>query len=203
MILSDQHLRLLCLCADGTERPDAVLSPYSSPVQGMGVVSFGETSGGYDLRLGHTVKVFKNTYNQVVSPKRFKDDPNYENKVFDVITGLRTGEVVIVPPHSYILAYSLERFNMPRSLKAHCIGKSTYARCGIIINTTPAEPAWRGHLTIEIANVSPCPVELFVGEGIAQVEFHQLTSVPMNDYQSKGGKYQDQVAEPVAARIKE
>jgi dCTP deaminase len=192
-ILCDKTIRRLA-------QTQNMIEPFSESCL-TNVVSSGLTSAGYDLRLGTKALIFKNSFNEIVSPKRMKEDPAYQQRVFDQIER-RTGETIIIPGHSYILGYSLEYLRIPRKIKGRCVGKSTYARCGIVINTTPAEPAWCGHLTIEIANTSPCPVELFVGEGIAQMEFEELDQEPEMDYAKKGGKYQNQKPEPVPARMK-
>lgn len=193
-ILSDHDIRQLA-------QQHRMLEPFSEAVQ-EGVVSYGLTHAGYDLRLGSRVLIFKNSYGRTISPKRMKDEQEYRRQCFDEFVA-GDGQPVHVPGHGYVLGYSLEYIRMPRWLKGCCVGKSTLARCGILVNTTPLEPGWHGHLTIEIANVSPCPVELYPGEGVAQLEFHTLTAYPSADYGDKGGKYQGQGAEPVPARVKE
>lgn len=196
-LLIDTQIRTLAL-------EQGMLQPFIEGEQGNDIISRGLTSAGYDLRLGHTVKIFKNTFCRRIDPKAMKRDPEGVSKMFDVITGLKDGDQVVLPPApSYILAYSLEYIRMPRHLKGRCVGKSTWARCGVIVNTTPIEPMWEGHLTIEIANVSPCEVVLYAGEGIAQLEFETLAGACEIDYEMKGGKYQRQGAEPVAAKVKE
>lgn len=185
-----------------------LLHPFSEQVND-GVISYGLSHAGYDLRLGDELLLFKNTYNEVIDPKRFKDD-KYRSKVFDqvlssvTLCGLNvTGRGFLIPPHSYALGASLEYIRMPRWLKGRCVGKSTLARCGILINTTPIEPGWHGHLTIEISNITPCPALVYAREGIAQLEFEIMESEPEQDYGDKGGKYQGQQSGPVPARIKE
>jgi dCTP deaminase len=167
-----------------------MIDPFSESVSGNGIISYGLTSAGYDLRLGPEVLVFKNSYGHTIDPKRFKD-PNYTREVFDTIAG-GPGVAVTIPAHGYILGHSMEYLRIPRNLKARCTGKSTYARAGIIVNTTPLEPEWEGHLTIEISNSSPCPAVVYIGEGIAQLEFERLTDEPEVSYADKGGKYQSQ-----------
>lgn len=182
---------------------NGMIEPFIEGVQGNDVISMGLTSAGYDLRLGYQVKIFKNTFGRTVDPKAIKRDPKTMQQMFDEKVGLKDGEQIILPPApSYMLAYSLEYIRMPRHLKGRCVGKSTWARCGVLINTTPIEPSWEGHLTIEIGNLSPCPVILFAGEGIAQVEFETLSGLCEIDYKAKGGKYDKQGAEPIAARVK-
>lgn len=178
-----------------------MIEPFAYAVQNGGIISYGLTSAGYDLRLGHKISVYKNTYNEPIDPKRFKDS-TYVSRILDTLA-LDTDQPVYVPPHAYILAYSLERLRIPRHLKGRCVGKSTYARCGLVVNTTPAEPGWEGHLTIEIANTTPAPVRIYPGEGICQMEFELLTNPPQVDYAAKCGKYMFQGPEPVPARVKE
>jgi dCTP deaminase len=171
-----------------------MIQPFSDSVSGGGVISYGLTSAGYDLRLGSEFLVFKNTSGECIDPKRFKDE-NYRNRMFDVFNigpEWNADGVVILPSGSYVLATSAEYLRIPRNLKARCVGKSTYARCGVIINTTPLEPEWEGYLTIEIGNVSPVPAKIYVGEGIAQIEFEILCGEPEVSYKDKGGKYQGQ-----------
>lgn len=209
MILNDAAIRDLCLgrfwkipgYSDGLVRADTpMISPFSEAVSGNGVVSYGLTSAGYDLRLGPKVKVFKNTWGGRIRPHYF-DDPEHCRRMFDEVDGTKDGFIVVPPSPGYVLGYSLERLCIPSILKGHCVGKSTWARCGLHVNTTPLEPGWEGYLTIEISNPSPCPVDVFVGQGIAQLEFHLLTAPPEIDYRSKKGKYQNQSAEAVPARV--
>jgi dCTP deaminase len=185
-----------------------MLFPFSEGVQSGGVISYGLSHAGYDLRLGKELWVFKNSYNEIVNPKKFKDE-EYRRRVFDIVTPnqveypyLPLGAFVI-PGHSYALGASFEHIHIPKHIKGRCVGKSTLARCGILINTTPLEPNWKGHLTIEISNISPCPAIVFAMEGIAQLEFELLSSLPEIDYEAKGGKYQSQGSYPVPARVKE
>jgi dCTP deaminase len=199
-ILVDHQIRRMC----HPKSPDSfkpMLAPFSEGKQD-GVISYGLTSAGYDLRLGRQVFVFKNSFNELMDPKRLKQDEAYLNRVFDVRKDMADGTMVVLPAHSYLLAYSLEYIWLPGNIKGTCVGKSTLARCGLIVNTTPLEPGWHGHLTIEIGNISPCPVPIYVGEGIAQLEFHVLGGIPEIDYAKKGGKYQGQGAEPVPGTVK-
>jgi dCTP deaminase len=189
MLLVDYQIRNLCVGLSDGQVP--MIEPYSPPVSGSGIISYGETSAGYDLRLAPEVLIFKNSYGEAIDPKRFKDD-EYRNRMFDKIYG-GLNQAVIIPAHSYILGMSYEYIRMPRNLKARCVGKSTLARCGILVNTTPLEPEWHGYLTIEISNSSPCPAKIYCMEGIAQVEFEVLSSLPEQSYQTKGGKYQGQL----------
>lgn len=219
MLLNDRSIRALCLspsdALDGRQDTSlgswaslhAMLYPFSDQVN-EGVISYGLSHAGYDLRLGDELLLFKNSYNETIDPKRFKDE-DYRRRVFDVVHPrdmvMSHGRWLqyIIPPHSYALGASLEYIRMPRHLKGRCVGKSTLARCGILINTTPIEPGWHGHLTIEISNITPCPALIYAREGIAQLEFETLTAEPQQDYEQKAGKYQGQGAEPVPARVKE
>lgn len=185
MILTDKTIRELCL------GPCRMVEPFSETVGEGGVISYGLCSAGYDLRLAPEVFLFKSSYGEILDPKKFKDK-DYVRRVFEE---LDTGDgTVVVPPNSYVLARSFEYLRIPRHLKARCTGKSTYARVGVLVNTTPLEPGWHGHLTVEIGNVTPCPVRLYVGEGVCQVEFEELGGLPEYDYTQKsgGGKYQGQ-----------
>lgn len=180
VILCDSTIRRLA-----TE--ERMLEPFAEGVDGG--ISFGLTSSGYDLRLACEFKVFKNTYCQIVDPKN--TDPVALARMFDDIRVLM-GQTFLIPAYGYVLGRSLEYIRMPRRLKGHCLGKSTYARCGVLINTTPLEPEWEGHLTIEISNLNPNPAVLYPGEGIAQLEFHLTDQLCERSYADKQGKYQHQ-----------
>jgi dCTP deaminase len=193
VILPNHAIRRLAL--DPTFR---MLEPFSERVE-KGVVSYGLSYAGYDLRLGRKVKIFKNSYGVRVSPKRFKED-GYTEKLFDTYE-VKEGEPIVIPSRGYILGASVEKIRMPNFLVGTIVGKSTYARAGIIVNTTPAEPGWIGYLTIEISNDNPCEVELYPDEGVAQLRFERLESLPEGDYSQGGGKYQDQGPEPVPSRV--
>lgn len=206
MLLNDKAIRDLCLGVPySTETMSRMIEPFSEAVSGNGIISYGLSSAGYDIRLGPEILVFKNSFMEVVDPKRFHDVA-YRKRMFDRLfyskgfsvpeddwpLTVMDGNEVLVPPHGYVLGSTYERFSIPRHLSVDCLGKSTYARCGVIINVTPLEPGWRGYLTVEISNSSPCPVKLFVMEGLAQLRFHLLTAPPEKDYAEKGGKYQNQ-----------
>ncbi|AAD18535.1 deoxycytidine triphosphate deaminase [Chlamydia pneumoniae TW-183] len=149
---------------------------------GEKLISYGLSSYGYDLRLSREFKVFTNVYNSVVDPKCFTED------IFISITD----DVCIVPPNSFALARSVEYFRIPRNVLTMCIGKSTYARCGIIVNVTPFEPEWEGHVTIEISNTTPLPAKIYANEGIAQVLFFESSTTCEVSYADRKGKYQKQ-----------
>lgn len=188
MLLNDIEIRKLCV---GHSVPVAgpMIEPFSEAVSGNGVISWGLTHAGYDVRLGSDIWISKPSYGEVVDPKRMKEE-GYEDKIYDKIKV--EGDSFILPPHSHVLARTVEYLRIPKHMKARCTGKSTMARCGIVINTTPLEPNWRGFLVIEIGNISPCPVRLYVNQGISQIEFELLTAPPETDYDTKGGKYQNQ-----------
>lgn len=146
--------------------------------EGVKVVSYGLSSFGYDLRVADEFKVFTDVYNCLVDPKHFKDG---------AFVYMQTKECII-PPNSFALARSVEYFRIPRSVLAFCIGKSTYARCGIIVNVTPFEPEWEGFVTIEISNTTPLPAKIYANEGIAQVVFFEGAPCTTS-YADRGGKY--------------
>lgn len=150
--------------------------------EGKRLISYGLSSYGYDLRVSNEFKVFTNVYNSLVDPKCFTEDAFVDIH----------GDQCIIPPNSFALARSVEYFRIPRSILTLCIGKSTYARCGIIVNVTPFEPEWEGHVTIEISNTTPLPAKIYANEGIAQVLFFEAAHVCQTSYADRGGKYQKQ-----------
>jgi dCTP deaminase len=149
---------------------------------GLGAISYGLSSYGYDLRVSREFKVFTNVFNTVVDPKNF--DPK---SLIDIHT-----DVCIIPPNSFALARSVEYFRIPRDVLTICLGKSTYARCGIIVNVTPFEPEWEGHVTLEISNTTPLPAKIYANEGLAQVVFFLASEVCETSYADRGGKYMRQ-----------
>lgn len=192
-----QELQFLVSC------PKPMISPFSEAVSGNGVISSGVTHAGYDIHLGNTIKILKPNSRESINPKRMKD-PDYVSRMFDTITFPEgsEGKEFVIPPHGSILGTSLETFCIPRNVVGRCLGKSTLARSFIIINVTPLEPAWEGKLTVEISNLSSSPASVFIGEGIAQIQFELLTDEPDNDYSQKGGVYQHQT-DTTVARVKE
>ncbi len=159
-----------------------MIEPFVGTQVRDGAVSFGVSSYGYDVRVGDEFKVFTNVYNTVVDPK------NFDPKSFVDIRA----DVCIIPPNSFALASTIEYFRIPRDVLTICLGKSTYARCGIIVNVTPFEPEWEGHVTIEISNTTPLPAKIYANEGIAQVLFFQGDEPPAISYRDRKGKYQAQ-----------
>jgi dCTP deaminase len=146
------------------------------------VVSFGLSSYGYDLRVADEFKVFTNINNSIVDPKEFKEESFVSIQC----------KVCTIPPNSFALARSIEYFRIPRNILTICLGKSTYARCGIIVNVTPLEPEWEGHVTIEISNTTPLPARIYAHEGIAQVIFFQSENECETSYADRKGKYMKQ-----------
>lgn len=207
MLLTDFQIKNLCVDTTGDLQPwiteSPLLQPFAEACADEGIVPYGLTSAGYDLRLGYTALIFKNSFNKTISPIKMKEDKDgYAEKVFDKYSVANAGDPIIIPPNGYILGYSVEYIRMPRDLKGRCVGKSTYARCGIIVNTTPVEPDWEGYLTLEIANVTPCPVEVYAGWGIAQIEFEQLAGAVRVSYKDKRGRYDKQEARPVPGVVR-
>jgi len=161
---------------------ERMIEPFCEENIGRGVVSYGLSSYGYDIRVADEFKIFTNIGGTVVDPKNFDEKNVVEFQ----------GSVCIVPPNSFALARTVEYFRMPSDVLAICLGKSTYARCGIIVNVTPFEPGFEGHITIEISNTTPLPAKIYAGEGIAQVLFLQGDEPCETTYADKKGKYQAQ-----------
>ena len=163
-------------------REHRMIEPFADEQVRDGVISFGVSSYGYDMRVAREFRIFTNALSAIVDPKAF--DPKsfvpYE------------GDVCIVPPNSFALARSVEYFRIPRNVLTICVGKSTYARCGIITNVTPFEPEWEGFVTLEISNTTPLPARIYANEGIAQVLFFEGDEPPAVSYADKKGKYQKQ-----------
>lgn len=149
------------------------------------VISYGLSSYGYDIRCSNEFKVFTNINSTVVDPK------NFDPKCFVDVDASKTG-YCIIPPNSFALARTVEYFRIPRDVLTICLGKSTYARCGIVVNVTPFEPEWEGHVTLEFSNTTPLPAKIYAGEGCAQVLFFQSDEVCETSYKDRKGKYQGQ-----------
>jgi len=163
-------------------REHKMIEPFVDEQVRAGVVSFGLSSYGYDIRVADEFKIFTNINSTVIDPKQF--DPQ---SFVDVKT-----DVCIVPPNSFALARTIEYFRIPRDVLTICLGKSTYARCGIIVNVTPFEPEWEGYVTLEISNTTPLPAKIYANEGLAQVLFFQSDEPCERSYADKKGKYQGQ-----------
>lgn len=159
-----------------------MIEPFNEVQKREGVISYGVGSYGYDMRIGDEFKIFTDVNAAVIDPKKF--DPN---SFIDY-----KGDVCIIPPNSFVLAGSLEYFRIPRDVLVICLGKSTYARCGLVVNVTPLEPEWEGHVTIEISNTTPLPARIYANEGIAQLIFIQAAEICQVSYKDKAGKYQAQ-----------
>ena len=167
------------------------IEPFAETARRPGRISYGLSSYGYDVRVGSVFKVFTNVDPEggsaIVDPKRFNDT------MFVTVDVRTTGrDHIIIPPNSFALAETVERVRIPRSVLAICVGKSTYARCGIIVNVTPLEPEWQGCITLEISNTTPLPARIYADEGIAQIVFLQADHICATSYADKGGKYQNQ-----------
>lgn len=174
-IMSDRWIRRMA-------EQHGMIEPYEAGQVREGVISYGVSSFGYDIRVADEYKVFTDVFSVIVDPKAF--DPR---SFVDV-----KGEHCIIPPRSFALARTLEYFRIPADVLVVCVGKSTYARCGIIVNVTPLEPEWEGHLTLEISNTTPLPAKIYSNEGLAQLLFFQGNETPEVTYASKKGKYQGQ-----------
>lgn len=159
-----------------------MIEPYVDGQRRDGVISYGVSSYGYDIRVADEFKIFTNVFSAVVDPKDFDTQSMVDYR----------GEVCVIPPNSFALARTIEYFRIPRNVLTVCLGKSTYARCGIIVNVTPFEPEWEGFVTLEISNTTPLPAKIYANEGIAQVLFFEADEECEISYADKKGKYQKQ-----------
>ena len=179
-IKSDRWIRAM---AEG----HGMIEPYSAgqvrEAEGRRIVSYGTSSYGYDVRCANEFKIFTNINSTIVDPKHF-DVNNFVDQVSDVC---------IIPPNSFALARTVEFLRIPRDVMVVCLGKSTYARCGIIVNVTPLEPEWEGHVTLEFSNTTPLPAKIYANEGVAQLLFFESDEVCETSYRDRGGKYQGQM----------
>jgi dCTP deaminase len=176
-IKSDKWIRRMATQAD-------MINPFEEKQVRKGVISYGVSSYGYDLRVADEFKIFTNVNSTVVDPKHF------DERSFVTVNA----ESILIPPNSFALARSVEYFKIPRDVLSICVGKSTYARCGIIVNVTPFEPEWEGYVTLEISNTTPLPAKIYADEGICQVLFFEADDddVCQTSYADKKGKYQKQ-----------
>ena len=163
------------------------IEPFEENSKRPGRISFGVSSYGYDIRVGSVFKIFTNVNSEVIDPKRFS-----ERSFVTIDTDETRADHVLIPPNSFALCETVEYVDMPREYLAICVGKSTYARCGIIVNVTPFEPEWEGTATLEISNTTPLPAKIYANEGIAQVLFFEGDEEPEVSYKDKAGKYQNQ-----------
>jgi dCTP deaminase len=175
-IKPDRWIRRMCL-------EHRMIEPFEESQVRVGKVSYGLSSYGYDIRIADEFKVFTNVHSTVVDPKSFDDRAFVDFK----------DEVCLIPPNSFALGRTVEYFRIPRNVLAICVGKSTYARCGIITNITPFEPEWEGYATLEISNTTPLPAKIYAGEGIAQLIFFASDEDCETSYADKKGKYQKQI----------
>jgi len=175
MLKSDRWIRKM-------SKEHDMINPFSEKQVREGVISYGLSSYGYDLRVADEFKIFTNVNNALVDPKRF------DEKSFVTVQT----DICIVPPNSFALARSIEYFKIPRSVLTICVGKSTYARCGIIVNVTPFEPEWEGFVTLEISNTTPLPARIYANEGLCQIIFFESDEVCEPSYADRKGKYQAQ-----------
>jgi len=180
MLQSDRWIQRMAL-------EEGMIKPFTDSqirrVNDQKVISYGLSSYGYDICVSDRFKVFTNVHNAIVDPKSFTDDTHVD---------IHSEESLILPPNSFALAFSVECFDIPRNVLTLCIGKSTYARCGVIVNVTPLEPEWKGVLTIEISNTTPLPVKIYSNEGIAQLLFLEAKEVCNISYADRLGKYMKQ-----------
>jgi dCTP deaminase len=176
MIKNDRWIRKMA-------KEQAMIQPFEEKQVRAGSISFGVSSYGYDIRIANEFKIFTNINTSIVDPKQFDPKSFVDFK----------GDVCIIPPNSFALGKSVEYFKIPRTVMTICVGKSTYARCGIITNVTPFEPEWEGYVTLEISNTTPLPAKIYANEGIAQVLFFESDEPCETSYADKKGKYQSQV----------
>jgi len=174
-IQSDRWIRRMA-------REHGMIEPFEERSEARGAISHGLSSYGYDVRVGRHFKVFTNVYGSIVDPKLF------DAKAFVDVES----DVCVVPPNSFALAQTIEHFRIPDDVLAICVGKSTYARCGLVVNTTPFEPGWEGTVTLEISNTTPLPARIYALEGIAQVLFFRGSERCETSYADRAGKYQRQ-----------
>jgi dCTP deaminase len=174
-IKSDKWIRKMSLETD-------MISPFEDKQVSEKKISYGLSSYGYDIRVTDEYKIFTNVNNSIIDPKKFDENSFVNFK----------GDVCIVPANSFALARSVEYFKIPRNVLTICLGKSTYARCGIIVNVTPFEPEWEGHVTLEISNTTPLPAKIYSNEGLCQVLFFESDEICETSYKDKKGKYQKQ-----------
>lgn len=174
-IKSDKWISRMC-------REHKMIEPYEEKQVRQGMISYGVSSYGYDIRVADEYKIFTNVNSTLVDPKGF------DNRNFVTVTG----DHCIIPPNSFALAKTVEYFRIPRNVLAICVGKSTYARCGLIVNVTPLEPEWEGILTLEISNTTPLPAKVYSNEGIAQLCFFESDEICATSYKDKSGKYMHQ-----------
>jgi len=174
-ILSDGQIRQLA-------QTEAMIDPFVETQKRDGIISYGLSSYGYDARCSDEFKIFTNVDNAIVDPKEFSETSFVDRKT----------DVCVIPPNSFVLTRSVEYFKIPEDVLVVCLGKSTYARCGLIVNVTPLEPGWEGHVTLEISNTTPLPAKVYANEGVAQFLFFKGSAPCEVSYSSRSGKYMGQ-----------
>jgi len=174
-VLSDKTIKKLAL-------ENAMIFPFEDKQVREGKISYGLSSFGYDARVSEEFKIFTNVNSEIVDPKNFKST-NFVTK---------NGPICVIPPNSFALARTVERFKIPKDILVICLGKSTYARCGIIVNVTPLEPGWEGYVTLEFSNTTPLPAKIYANEGVAQFIFLRGNEKPEVTYADRNGKYMGQ-----------
>jgi dCTP deaminase len=174
-IKSDKWIRKMAL-------EQQMITPFVDGQVREGVISYGLSSYGYDIRVSNEFKIFTNVHSAIVDPKHFNPKSFIDFE----------GDICVIPPNSFVLAQTVEYFRIPRNVLTVCLGKSTYARCGLIVNVTPFEPEWEGYVTLEISNTTPLPARVYANEGIAQVLFFESDEVCEISYADRKGKYQKQ-----------
>lgn len=175
-ILSDSQIRYL-------SQNEGMIEPFVEKQTAEGKISYGLSSYGYDARCSNEFKIFTNVDNAIVDPKDFSDASFVD----------RETDVCIIPPNSFVLTRSVEYFKIPKDVLVVCLGKSTYARCGLIVNVTPLEPGWEGHVTLEISNTTPLPAKVYANEGVAQFLFFKGSTPCEISYADRAGKYMGQI----------
>lgn len=180
-VMSDRWIKDMAKCHN-------MISPFEEKQVGKGIVSYGVSSYGYDARVGNEFKIFTNVHNAIIDPKKLPEE-SFITKV---------GDTCIIPPNSFVLACTVEYFRIPRDVLVLCLGKSTYARCGIIVNVTPLEPEWEGKVTLEFSNTTTLPAKIYANEGVCQFIFLKADEVCERSYKDKAGKYmkQDRITLP-------
>jgi len=163
-------------------KEEEMIEPFVDGQVREGVISYGLSSYGYDIRVSNEFKIFTNVHSAVVDPKHFNPKSFIDYN----------GDICVIPPNSFVLAQTVEYFRIPRNVLTICVGKSTYARCGLIVNVTPFEPEWEGYVTLEISNTTPLPARIYANEGIAQVLFFESDAICETSYADRKGKYQNQ-----------
>ena len=174
-IMSDKWIKKMSLEQD-------MISPFIDGQKKDGTISYGVSSYGYDARVSEEFKIFTNIESSIVDPKNFSDKGFVD----------RPGKECIIPPNSFVLARTVEKFKIPNDVLVICLGKSTYARCGIIVNVTPLEPGWEGYVTLEFSNTTPLPAKIYANEGVAQFIFLKGNEKPEVTYADRNGKYMGQ-----------